>query len=140
MVRETLQLDAAGACLFSNLLKAEPDGYSDGLCRACAPHAPAHRTSLGTPYSASSPSQSLYMDMGMVIMPKMGVQRDGAMGGSMSLFLSPKGRTRRLQRRALSPLYSLCSRCIQLQRLAHHPHRILVQPVQVGLLMQEPRR
>jgi hypothetical protein len=26
------------------LLKAQWDGYSDGLCRACAPHAPAHRT------------------------------------------------------------------------------------------------
>ena len=44
MVSETLQLDAAGACLFSYLLKAEPDGYSDGLCRACAPMLPAHRT------------------------------------------------------------------------------------------------
>jgi hypothetical protein len=44
VVSETLQLDAAGACLFSYLLKAEPDGYSDGLCRACAPYAPAHRT------------------------------------------------------------------------------------------------
>jgi hypothetical protein len=31
VVRETLQLDAAGACLFSYLLKAEWDGYSDGL-------------------------------------------------------------------------------------------------------------
>jgi hypothetical protein len=31
VVRETLQLDAAGACLFSYLLRAEPDGYSDGL-------------------------------------------------------------------------------------------------------------
>ena len=35
-----------------------------------------------------------------------------AMGWSMSLFLSPKGRTRRLQRRALSHLRSLCSRLI----------------------------
>ena len=42
-VSETLQLDAAGACLFSHLLRAERDGYSDGLCRACAPHAPVHR-------------------------------------------------------------------------------------------------
>ena len=24
-------------------LKAESDGYSDGLCRACAPYVPAHR-------------------------------------------------------------------------------------------------
>jgi hypothetical protein len=43
VVSETLQLDAAGACLFSYLLKAKPDGYSDGLCRACTPYAPAHR-------------------------------------------------------------------------------------------------
>jgi hypothetical protein len=28
----------------------------------------------------------------------------------------------------------------QLQRLAHHAYQILVQPVQVGLLMQEPSR
>src|SRR5215213_11458861 len=32
-------------------LKAEWNGYSDGLCRACAPYAPAHLTSLGTPFS-----------------------------------------------------------------------------------------
>jgi hypothetical protein len=44
VVSETLQLDAAGACLFSYLLKAKPDGYSDGLCRACTPYTPAHRT------------------------------------------------------------------------------------------------
>ena len=62
------------------------------------------------------------------------------MGWSMCLFLYPKSRTRRLQRRALSALYSLCSRYIQLQRFAHHAHRVLVQPVQVGLLVQEPRR
>src|SRR5215208_7765005 len=33
-----------------------------------------------------------------------------------------------------------CSSCIQLQRLAHHAHRILVQPVQAGLLAQPRRR
>jgi hypothetical protein len=59
-----------------------------------------------------------------------------AMGWSMSLLLYPKGRTRRLQRRALSRLYSLYSRCIQLQCFAHHAHWILIQPVQVGLLAQ----
>ena len=31
VVRETLQLHTAGACLFSYLLKTEPDGYSDAL-------------------------------------------------------------------------------------------------------------
>jgi hypothetical protein len=29
---------------------------------------------------------------------------------------------------------------LQLQRLAHHAHRVLVQPVQVGLLVREPWR
>jgi hypothetical protein len=51
VVSETLQLNAAGACLFSCLLKAEPDGYSDGLCRACAPYAPAYRALSRDPFS-----------------------------------------------------------------------------------------
>jgi hypothetical protein len=46
-----------------------------------------------------------------------------ARGWSMSLLLSPKGQTRRLQRRALSALYFLYSRCIQPQRFAHHAYR-----------------
>jgi hypothetical protein len=29
---------------------------------------------------------------------------------------------------------------LQLQRFSHHAHRVLVQPVQVGLLVQEPWR
>jgi hypothetical protein len=62
------------------------------------------------------------------------------MGWSMCFFLYPQGRTRRLQRRALSRLYSLCSSCIQVQRLAHHAHRVLVQPVQVSLIAQPWRR
>jgi hypothetical protein len=33
------------------LLKAEPDGYSDGLCRACAAYAPAHRAVSRDPFS-----------------------------------------------------------------------------------------
>ena len=35
------------------------------------------------PQYLSSPSQSLYMDMGMVMMPKKGVPRGGVMGGSI---------------------------------------------------------
>jgi hypothetical protein len=31
----------AGACVFSYILKAEPDGYSDELCRPCTLYAPA---------------------------------------------------------------------------------------------------
>jgi hypothetical protein len=44
VVSETLQLDAAEVCVFSYLLKAQWDGYSDGLCRTCVPYVPAHRT------------------------------------------------------------------------------------------------
>src|ERR687898_3518649 len=35
------------------------------------------------PQKLSSPSQSLYMDMGMVMIREKGVRTDGAMGGSM---------------------------------------------------------
>ena len=44
VVSETLHLYPAAACHFSYLLKAKPDGYSDGLCRTYVPHASAHRT------------------------------------------------------------------------------------------------
>jgi hypothetical protein len=69
-----------------------------------------------------------------------GGPREMCMGWSISHFLYPKGQTRRLQRRALSRLYSLCSCCFQLQRFSHHAHCVLVQPVQVGLLAQPCRR
>ena len=36
-----------------------------------------------SPQNLSSPSQSLYMDMGMVMIREKGVPRDGAMGGSI---------------------------------------------------------
>ena len=67
VVRETLQLDAAGACLFSYLLKAEPDGYSDGLCRACCPLLPANCTSLRTPFFGITIPISIYRVIGMVM-------------------------------------------------------------------------
>ena len=60
MVSETLQLDAAGACLFSYLLKAEPDGYSDGLCRACAPHAPGPSHPISMSSEAHQPRQDRF--------------------------------------------------------------------------------
>jgi hypothetical protein len=52
VVSETLQLDAAGAFLFSYLLEAEADSYSDGLCRTCAPH------TLGPSHDLSTLQQS----------------------------------------------------------------------------------
>ena len=55
MTSETLQLDAAGACLFSFLLKTEPDGYSDGLCRTCAPQAPGSSRHLSSPEECVHP-------------------------------------------------------------------------------------
>ena len=72
MVSETLQLNAAGACLFSYLLKAEPDGYSDGLCRAVLPMLPPTAPSLGSPSSASSPLPYPYRVIGMVMIALVG--------------------------------------------------------------------
>jgi len=46
VVSETLQLDAAGACHFSYLLKAEPDDYSDGFVALTLTMLPAHRTTF----------------------------------------------------------------------------------------------
>ena len=59
VVRETLQLDAVGACLFSYLLKAEWDGYSDGLCRTCAPYAPSPSHHLSSMKSTATPLENL---------------------------------------------------------------------------------
>jgi hypothetical protein len=68
------------------------------------------------------------------------VQWAGAMGGSI-------GSTSATKPVAVAVWFGLqelgkktCSSCIQLQRLAHHAHRVLVQPVQVGLLVREPWR
>jgi hypothetical protein len=55
VVSETLQLDAAGACLFSYLLKAKPDGYSDGLCRTYAHYAPGPSHGLSTLQNSVAP-------------------------------------------------------------------------------------
>jgi hypothetical protein len=74
VVRETLQLDAAGACIFSYLLKAKPDGYSDGLCRACAPMLPPIAPSLGTPFSRIITIPiSIYIAIGVVMIGFVGV-------------------------------------------------------------------
>jgi hypothetical protein len=40
-------------------------------------------SNVATPTKLSSPSQSLYMDMGMVMIREKGAPRDGAMGGSI---------------------------------------------------------
>ena len=53
------------------------------LSRLCSPCSCPSRRLSGPPSSASSPFKSLYMDMGMVMIPKKGVPRDGAMGGSI---------------------------------------------------------
>ena len=83
---------------------------------------------------------TLYMDMGMVMIGEKGVPRESAMGGSMASASATKPV-------AVAVWFGLKgigketrSSCIQLQRLVHHAHRILVQPVQAGLLVQEPWR
>jgi hypothetical protein len=40
-------------------------------------------SNVATPQKLSSPSQSLYMDMGMVMIREKGVPREDAMGGSI---------------------------------------------------------
>ena len=115
VVSETLQLDAAGACLFSYLLKAEPDGYSDGLCRACSPHALAHRTvSRDPPSSASSPFPYPYRVIGMVMIAFVGVATFDKSGtGATSIlqaviWVSPK---RQLRKATLAPSCSYYASC-----------------------------
>jgi hypothetical protein len=73
VVSETLQLDAAGACLFSYLQKAKPVGYGDGLCRACTPMLPPIAPSLGTPFSPIITIPiSIYRVIGMVMIAFVG--------------------------------------------------------------------
>jgi hypothetical protein len=50
------------------LLKAEWDGYSDGLCRTCTRYVPGPRALSGPPSSASSLFPYPYRVMGMVMM------------------------------------------------------------------------
>src|ERR687889_504091 len=47
-------------------------------------------SNVATPQKLSSPSQSHYMDMGMVMIREKGVPRDGAMGGNMGSTSSTK--------------------------------------------------
>ena len=63
-----------------------------------------------------------------------GVPSDGAMGREHER--DKVGRCSRLVR----PLGDRKRDMLQLQSLAHHAHQVLAQPVQVGLLAQEPRR
>jgi hypothetical protein len=72
VVSETLQLNAAGACHFSYLLKAEPDGYSIALCRACAPHAPGPSHYLSSPDRVVPPSREPQRSIVMSVMGFIG--------------------------------------------------------------------
>jgi hypothetical protein len=73
-VSETLQLNAAGACLFSYLLKGpNQTATATGFVALVLPMLPPIAHSSGPPSSASSPFQSLYMDMGMVMIALVGV-------------------------------------------------------------------
>jgi hypothetical protein len=76
----------------------------------------------------------------MVMMPKKGVPRDAAMGGSMVSVSATKPVAVAVWFGLWEIGIETCSSCIQLQSLAHHAHRVLVQRVQAGPLMQEPRR
>ena len=60
-----MRLKCAEQC---QLLKAQWDGYSDGLCRACTPMLPPIAASLGTPFSRIiTIAISIYRVIGMVM-------------------------------------------------------------------------
>jgi hypothetical protein len=129
VVSETLQLDAAGACIFSYLLKAKPDGYSDGLCRLCAPHAPAHCTSLGTPsFCIITIPISIYRVIGMVTIAFVGVatfDKPGTGANSILqsvIWVSPK---RQLRNATLAPSCSYYASCAAARGAAGRAHSVL---------------
>jgi hypothetical protein len=98
-------------------------------------------SNVATPQKLSSPSQSLYMDMGMVMIREKGVPDRRRNGREHREYkrdktrrYSPLGRPLGDRKRDMLQLHPAAA------RFSHHVHRVLVQPVQVGLLMQEPRR
>ena len=65
-----MRLKCAEQC---QLLKAQWDGYSDELCRACTPMLPPIAPSLGTPYSCIiTIAISIYRVIGMVMIAFVG--------------------------------------------------------------------
>jgi hypothetical protein len=115
VVSETLQLEAF---LFSYLLKAEWNGYSDGLCRPCAPHAPAHRGVSRDPLSsASSPFPYPYRVIGMVMIAFVGVATFNKSGkGATSIlqiviWVSPKRQLRNITLAPCCSYYAACAAC-----------------------------
>jgi hypothetical protein len=128
MVSETLQLDAAGACLFSYLLKAEPDGYSDGLCRTYAHYASAHRTIsrdplfgiITIPISIESDGDGDDSFCGVATFDKSGT---GATSIHQAvIWVSPK---RQLRNATLAPYCSLIRLLAQLHKAAVPAHSVL---------------
>src|SRR5919112_4341702 len=96
------------------LLKAEPDGYSDRLCRACTPHAPAHRPISGPPPSASSPFPYPYRVIGMVMIAFVGVATFDKSGtGATSILQSViwVSAKRQLRNATLAPSCSYYASC-----------------------------
>jgi hypothetical protein len=115
VVSETLQLDAAGACLFSYLQKAKPVGYADGLCRACTPMLPPIAPSLGIPFSPIFTIPiSIYRVIGMVMIAFVGVATFNKSGkGATSIlqiviWVSPK---RQLRNATLAPSCASYASC-----------------------------
>ncbi len=87
-------------------------------------------SSVYTCEDPSSPSQSLYMGMGMVMMPKKGCREMVRWAGSMGRMSATKSVAVAVPLVLWEIGKETCTSCIQLQSLAHHAHRILVQPVQ----------
>jgi hypothetical protein len=89
-----MRLKCAEQC---QLLKAQWDGYSDGLCRACTPMLPPIAASLGTPFSRIiTIAISIYRVIGMVMIAFVGVAtfdkpRTGATSILQAVILSKLG-------------------------------------------------
>jgi hypothetical protein len=77
------------------------------------------------PQKLSSPSQSLYMDMAMVMMQKKGLPRDGAMGGSMGSTSATKSDAGVKLRVPTSSRTSLLARIVRRVTTALQPYPTL---------------
>src|ERR687889_1774145 len=107
-----MRLKCAEQC---QLLKAQWDGYSDGLCRACTPMLPPIAASLGTPFSRIITIPiSIYRVIGMVMIAFVGVATFNKSGkGATSIlqiviWVSPK---RQLRNATLAPSCAYYASC-----------------------------
>src|SRR5919107_971885 len=110
-----MRLKCAEQC---QLLKAQWDGYSDALCRACTPMLPPIAASLGTPFSRIITIPiSIYRVIGMVMIAFVGVATFNKSGkGATSIlqaviWVSPKRQLRNITLAPCCSYYAACAAC-----------------------------